>query len=161
APPRRRALEVALQLAEPGDVAPDAYVIGLALLDVLQALAERGAVLVALDDAQWLDPASAGVLQIALRRLRDEPVGLLATVRLGPEVESAVEFERSFPEERLERISVGPLSAGVLHTLLDVRLGLELTRPELARMREATAGNPFFALELGRELVRTNTRPAA
>src|SRR5262249_17327315 len=67
----------------------------------------------------------------------------------------------SFPEERLERISVGPLSAGVLHTLLDVRLGLELTRPELARMREATAGNPFFALELGRELVRTNTRPAA
>jgi len=161
APPRRRALEVALQLAEPGDVAPDAYVIGLALLDVLQALAERGAVLVALDDAQWLDPASAGVLQIALRRLRDEPVGLLATVRLGPEVESAVEFERSFPEERLERISVGPLSAGVLHTLLDVRLGLELTRPELARMQEATAGNPFFALELGRELVRTNTRPAA
>ena len=27
-------------------------------------------------------------------------------------------------------------------------------------MQEATAGNPFFALELGRELVRTNTRPA-
>ena len=28
-------------------------------------------------------------------------------------------------------------------------------------MQEATAGNPFFALELGRELVRTNTRPGA
>ena len=37
-------------------------------------VAERGPVLVALDDAQWLDPASAGVLQIALRRLRDEPI---------------------------------------------------------------------------------------
>ena len=36
--PRRRALEVALLLAEPGDTAPDAHVIGLALLDVLQAL---------------------------------------------------------------------------------------------------------------------------
>src|SRR5262245_36238463 len=36
APPRRRALEVALQLAEPGETAPDAYVIGLAFLDVLQ-----------------------------------------------------------------------------------------------------------------------------
>ena len=28
-------------------------------------------------------------------------------------------------------------------------------------MQEATAGNPFFALELGRELVRTDTRPVA
>ena len=44
--------------------------------------------------------------------------------------------------------------------MLEERLGLELTRPELARVQEATAGNPFFALELGRELVRTNTRPA-
>ena len=88
-PPRRRALEVALQLAEPGDTAPDAHVIGLALLDALQALADPGGpVLVAVDDAQWLDPASASVMQIAFRRLREERIGLLATVRLGPEVES-------------------------------------------------------------------------
>jgi DNA-binding NarL/FixJ family response regulator len=157
--PRRRALLVALQLEEPGETAPDAHVIGLALLDVLQALAEDGPVLVALDDAQWLDDASAGVLQIAFRRLGEEPVGLLATVRLGPEVESAVQFERSLPEGRVERIWVGPLGGGALHTLLAARLGLELSRPELARVQEATAGNPFFALELGRELVRTNTRP--
>ena len=45
--------------------------------------------------------------------------------------------------------------------MLKERLGLELTRPELARVQEATAGNPFFALELGRELVRTGTRPTA
>ena len=66
---------------------------------------------------------------------------------------------RFFPEERLERLSLGPLSSGALHRLLEERLGLELTRPELARVQEATAGNPFFALELGRELVRTDTRP--
>ena len=41
------------------------------------------------------------------------------------------------------------------------RAGLDLTRPELARVQEASAGNPFFALELGRELVRTSTRPEA
>ncbi len=158
-PPRRHALEVALQLAEPGDMAPDAHVIGLALLDAVQALAEHGPVLVALDDVQWLDPASASVLQVAFRRLRDEPVGLLATIRLGPDLESPVELERSFSERRLERISVGPLSLGAVHSLLEERLGLDLTRPELARVQEATAGNPFFALELGRELVRTNTRP--
>ncbi len=134
---------------------------GSPLLDVLRALADRGQVLVALDDIQWLDPASAGALQIALRRLRDEPLGLLATLRLGPELAgSPVELERSFPDGQLGRLTVGPLSLAALHRLLEERLGLELTRPELARVQEATAGNPFFALELGRELVRTNTRPA-
>ena len=42
-PPRRRALEVALLLAEPGDAAPDAHAIGLAVLDVLRALAAQRA----------------------------------------------------------------------------------------------------------------------
>ena len=122
-------------------------------------LAEQGPVLVALDDAQWLDPASAAVLQIALRRLSDEPVGLLATVRKAPELGEPFELERAFPDGRLERISLGPLSLAALHRLLEERLGLDLTRPELARVQEATAGNPFFALELGRELVRTDTSP--
>ncbi len=82
--PRRRALEVALLLVEPGEVAPpDVHAIGLAVLDVVRILAERSPVLVAVDDVQWLDPASAGVLQIALRRLREESVGVLLTVRDG------------------------------------------------------------------------------
>jgi DNA-binding CsgD family transcriptional regulator len=160
APPRRRALEVALLLVEPGETAPDPHAIGLAVLDVFRALSEQAPVLVALDDVQWLDPASAGALQIAFRRLRDEPIVLLATLRLGPDLASPVELERSFPNKRLERLTVGPLTVAAVHRLLAERLGLELTRPELARVREATAGNPFFALELGRELVRTNTRPA-
>ncbi len=159
-PPRRRALEIALLRVEPGDVAPDAHAIGLAVLDLLHGLAEHGPVLVALDDLQWLDPASAGVLQIALRRLREEPLGLLATVRLGPDIAIPLELERSFPEERLVQLTLGPLSLGAVHSLLKERLELELTRPELARLQEATAGNPFFTLELGRELERTGTRPA-
>jgi predicted ATPase len=43
-PPRRRALEVALLLVEPGEGVPDAHAIGLAVLDLLRALAERGSV---------------------------------------------------------------------------------------------------------------------
>jgi len=161
APMRRRALEVALLLAEPGEQAPDPHAIGLALLDVLRALAERGPVIVALDDLQWLDSSSAGVLQIALRRLRSEPVGVLATLRSAHDPRASLELERAFPEERLTRVSLGPLSLGALDRLLEERLGLELSRPELIRVQEASAGNPFFALELGRELVRTNTRPLA
>ena len=161
APLRRRALEVALLLSEPGAEPPNPRAIGLALLDVLRALADRGPVLVALDDLQWLDSSSAGVLQIALRRLSDEPVSLLATVRQAPDVTAPLELDATFQEERLNRIVLGPLSLGALHHLLNERVGLELSRPELARVQEASAGNPFFALELARELVRTGTRPEA
>ncbi len=159
-PPRRRALEIALRLVEPGEDALDAHTIGLAVLDLLTTLSEQGAVLVALDDLQWLDQSSAGVLQMALRRLRANPVGLLATLRRAPGIAVSSEFERAFSEERFAQLELRPLSVGALHRLLQERLGLELTRPELARVQEATAGNPFFALELGRELVRTGTRPS-
>jgi DNA-binding CsgD family transcriptional regulator len=161
APLRRRALEVALLLAEPGREPPDPRVIGFALLDVLQALAESGPVVIALDDVQWLDPSSAGVLQIALRRLGDERVGLVATLRKVPGAAAPFELENAFADERLERLWLRPLSMATLHHLLKERLGLDLTRPELARIQETSGGNPFFALELGREMVRTETRPAA
>jgi ATP/maltotriose-dependent transcriptional regulator MalT len=161
APPRRRALEVALQLEEPGDTPPDALVIGLALLDVLQSLAEGGPVLVALDDVQWLDTASAAVLNVAVHRLREQRVGLLATIRLSPDVTTPLELERSFSAHRITELRLHPLSLGALHELLEQRVGLELTRGELSQVRDASGGNPFFALELGRELVRTNSRPTA
>jgi ATP/maltotriose-dependent transcriptional regulator MalT len=161
APLRLRALEIALLLAEPGDAPPDPRLIGLALLDVLQALAHQGPVLVALDDVQWLDPSSAAVLPIALRRLRNEPVAVLATLRKMPGVAAPFELERAFPEERLERLWLAPLSLAALHHLLRERLGLELPRSELSRVQETSGGNPYFALELGRELARTESRSAA
>jgi DNA-binding CsgD family transcriptional regulator len=157
AAPRRRALEVAVLATEPGADAPDQLAIGLAVLDVLRALAARGPLLIAVDDLQWLDSASAGVMQFALRRLRDEPLGLLATVRDAPDAVVPIELERCFDEARLRWMSVSPFSLGALYRLLRDRLGLDLSRPELVRVHEATAGNPFFALEVGRELSR---RPA-
>jgi len=161
APPRRRALEVALLLVEPGSEASDPRAIGLAVLNALQLLAEQGEVMIALDDLQWLDSSSAAALQIALRRLREEPVGLLATVRGRHDAAHSHGLGRVFPEDRSRSLAVGPLGLGMLHHLLRDRFALELTRPELARVQEASEGNPFLALELGRELVRTGTRPKA
>jgi DNA-binding CsgD family transcriptional regulator len=161
AAPRRRALAVALLLAEPGEERPDAHAIGLAVLDALRVLAADGPVVVALDDAQWLDPASADVLGVALRRLDGDHVGVLATFRTGYQTAGPLELERTFPHERLERRLVGPLSLSGVHQLVRERLALELTRLELARFHEATAGNAYYALELGRELLRTGTRPTA
>ena len=160
AAPRAHALAVALLLAEPGEERPDAHAIGLAVVDVLRVLAVDGPVVVALDDIQWIDPASGAVLQVALRRLRDDRVGLLATLRAGTET-AALDFEHALSGQRLDRRFVGPLGLGGVHQLLGQQLGLELTRPELTRLHEATAGNPFYALELGRELVRTHAKPTA
>ena len=161
AAPRRRALEVALLLAEPGDAALDAHGVGLAVRDVLEVMSRAGPVLVAVDDVQWLDPASAGVLQVAFRRLRGEPIGVLATARGAPGASLPLGLKDSLSERRLRQLQLGPLSVGALRHLLGERLDLHLTRSELGRVQQASGGNPFFALELGRELVRLRGRPVA
>jgi predicted ATPase len=151
--PRRRALEVALLLEEGFSGALDSRAVALAFLDVVRFLSRSRPVVVALDDWQWLDPASAGVLRFALRRLRGERVGFLVTVRPPAADTAALDLSGWLPVSAL-RLSVGPLSLGVLYRLLKDRVGLQLSRPELVRVHELTRGNPFFALELGRELRR-------
>jgi DNA-binding CsgD family transcriptional regulator len=99
------------------------------------------------------------VLQFALRRLRDDHVGFLATVRPAPGDEARVDLGRSLSERQVERLSVGPLSLGALFGVLRDRLGLELSRPQLVQLREMTGGNPFFALEVGRELATARPVP--
>jgi ATP/maltotriose-dependent transcriptional regulator MalT len=159
--PRRRALEVALLLTEPGQTRPDPLAIGLAVHDLLQALAQEGPLVVAVDDVQWLDAASAGALEVALRRLRKDRIGVLVASRQTAAATTPLGLERSLPPKRVTVLPVGPLSLGTLHHLLDERLGLRLSRPELGRVQEASGGNPYFALELGRELVRTQATRSA
>jgi hypothetical protein len=156
--PQRRALEAALLLAEPEGEPPDQRAIGLALLNVLRALTLAGPLLVAIDDAQWLDQPSAAVLAFALRRLAAEPVGVLATVRLaGGEEPPAVALE---PWLLAERLCLGPLTLAAVHELLRTRLGVSPSRPTLVRLHQAAGGNPFFALELGRALLEQGREPA-
>ena len=157
--------DVAVRVDQPGDDgramsrttrAPVA--IGLAVHDVLHALARQGSVLVAIDDVQWLDPATRVTLEIAVRRLREDPIGLLVTTRRAKDVAVPLGLERSLSDDRLTVLPVGPLSLGAVHRLLNDRLGLELSRSMLARVREGCGGNPYFALELGRELRRAEGR---
>src|SRR6202011_5047077 len=79
--PQRIALSGALGLgpAEPGD----RFLIGLAVLSLLSELAEERPLVVLLDDVQWLDRASAAVLQFAARRLEGEGVAMLFAARDG------------------------------------------------------------------------------
>ncbi len=155
--PRRGALEVALLLAEAGGRPPDARAVGVAVLTGLRTLAESEPLLIAVDDMQWLDASSAAALEFALRRLLAEPVLLLVARRSG---EPGPMPENALPVERVERRAVGPLSVGATHRLLLGRLGRTFTRPTLLRLHDVAAGNPFFALELGRALDRAGTAPA-
>jgi DNA-binding CsgD family transcriptional regulator len=152
--PQRRALEVALLLEEAPGRPPDQRAIALAFLGVLRLLARSGPVLIAIDDAQWLDKPTAAVLEFAVRRFESEPIALLAAVRREEGRAVLLELERVVPETRLRRLPVGPLSLGALQRLLRLRLGAGVARPTLLRLHEASGGNPFYGLELARALER-------
>ena len=66
APPRRRALEVALLLEDASEDPVDHRALAVAVRSALEALSEQEPVVVAVDDVQWLDPSSAGALAFAL-----------------------------------------------------------------------------------------------
>lgn len=145
--PRRRALETALLREEAVDEAIDHRALAVAVQDALHLLGERGRLLVAIDDAQWLDASTSSALAFALRRLEQSSLRLLLARRMEP-----TELEQALGGWSLERTSVGPLSVGALHRLLQDRLGRAFARQTLLRIHERSGGNPFFALELARAL---------
>jgi DNA-binding CsgD family transcriptional regulator len=150
-PPQRRALEIALLLREAEEDAPDQAAIAFAVLGALRAIADTP-VLVAVDDLQWLDGPSAFALRFAARRLRDEQIGFLLSIRTGGDRDVAAPLGSLLSQERTRHVPVGALSLGALHHLLQTRLPVVLSRPTLQRVHETSGGNPFFALELARAL---------
>jgi DNA-binding CsgD family transcriptional regulator len=150
-PVQRRPLAIALLLEDARGPAPDRRAIGVALLATLRTLARERPLLVAIDDIQWLDPASAAALAFALRRLTDAPLCVLMTERTGTGTDGVLtsELERTLP---LERLALGPLSLGAVRRLLQGRLRATFPRPTLRRIYERADGNPFYALELARAL---------
>src|SRR5258707_4998664 len=67
--PQRLAVDRALLRAEPGGVATDQRAVAAGFLSVVNALADEGPGLVAIDDLQWLDPSSAHVVGFLARRV--------------------------------------------------------------------------------------------
>lgn len=149
--PQETALAAALAVAEANEPAR-LRVTSTAVVSALGTLAAVRPLLVAIDDAQWLDRASARVLEFAARRLPAR-VGLLVT-RRGAAEPVPLALDRTLPDVGLERIVPGPLSLAALHHLLASRLGVPPPRPVLRRLARTSGGNPLFALELGRALGR-------
>jgi DNA-binding NarL/FixJ family response regulator len=146
--PQFHALEAGLLRAEPSGDPPPPAAISVGFLSALRALAAQQPLLLAVDDVQWLDAASAEAVAFAVRRLEGHPVRFLFAKRS----RTSSMLERAYGTKGLHRIEVVPLSLGATQRLLRQRLALSLSRYVLRRVVEATLGNPLFALELGRAL---------
>jgi DNA-binding CsgD family transcriptional regulator len=138
----------------------DPFVRGRAVHAELLRLADDAPVVIAIDDLQWLDEASARALRFALRRVTAEPLGVLATVRAASGADDPLTLARLLPPERCEAIELRPLGVGAMRSLLGRHVG-SISRPVLRRIHETSGGNPLYALELAHALVDRGESPEA
>ena len=150
--PQREALEVALVRRAGSDRPPDPTAVGVGLRALLMRAAEAGPLVVAIDDAQWLDAATARALAFATRRLEGLRIGVVATVRTPLASPDPLGLERALGHGRLQRARLGPLGVDAVRSLIGVHLGHEYRRPTLVKIAQASGGNPLFALEIARAL---------
>ncbi len=134
------ALRGAFALSE-DPVPPDALLTGIAVLTLLSGLSDDGPLLVAADDAQWLDPASLDALAFAARRLEAEQLVLLAAARGNVPPPG---FERDFPQ-----LLLPPLSLPDAGRLLDRQPHSPRSRAR-ERVLAQAAGNPLALIELSK-----------
>lgn len=138
--PQRRALNVAFGLAS-GD-APDRFLVGVATLSLLAETAEQQPLLCLVDDAQWLDQASAQVLGFVARRLLAEPVGLVFAAR--------TPIPSPDPLTGLRELNVRGLPTDAARDVLATVAPAPLDDSVRARILEETHGNPLALIEFGR-----------
>jgi DNA-binding CsgD family transcriptional regulator len=133
--PQRDALGTAFGLRD-GD-APERFLVGLALLSLVSAVAEAQPLICIVDDAHWLDTASAQALTFVARRLGAESIGLVLAVR-----------ERRF--EGLPELVVEGLDDAEARQLLDAVITGPLDDSVRERLLAEARGNPLALLELPR-----------
>jgi DNA-binding CsgD family transcriptional regulator len=139
--PQRDALATAFGLR--AGPAPDRFLVGLAVLSLLADAASDQPLVCVVDDAQWLDRASAQALAVAARRLSAESVALVFAVRA-----PAGETELG----GLQELAVGGLGEADARTLLSSVFPAMLDEHVRDRIVAETRGNPLAIIELPREL---------
>jgi DNA-binding CsgD family transcriptional regulator len=137
--PQREALDVAFGLSS-GDAASP-FLVGLAVLGLLSEAAEEQPLLCLIDDAQWLDSASAQALAFVARRLLAERIALVFATR-----------DRGGGLARFPQLRVEPLGHRDARALLESVLAARLDELVLERIVAETGGNPLAILELPRGL---------
>jgi DNA-binding CsgD family transcriptional regulator len=137
--PQREALEMVLGLGEGS--APDRFLVGLAVLGLLSEAAAERPLLCVIDDAQWVDRASAQTLAFVARRVSAESVGILFASR------DPGEELMSLPTLRLRG-----LDHNAARELLLSAAGSPMDERVRERIIAETRGNPLALVELPRGL---------
>jgi DNA-binding CsgD family transcriptional regulator len=133
--PQCHALEIVFGLSD--GAAPDRFLVGLAVLSLFSEVAEERPMLCVVDDAQWLDQASALTLAFVARRLLAEPVGIV--------------FAAREPVEELQHLSeleVHGLRTADAGALLNSTVRFKLDAQVRDRIVAETRGNPLALMEL-------------
>lgn len=142
----------ASRIAPPAEMPIDVLTVAAGLRGALTALSLAEPIIVAIDDVQWLDDASATVLSHILRR----PVGaesLLLSRRTGDtEVDDGVRGSRTPMElpDWVEPLSLSALDRDDVIALVSARWPTFVGSPMATGIAELSAGSPFLADELGR-----------
>jgi DNA-binding CsgD family transcriptional regulator/tetratricopeptide (TPR) repeat protein len=152
--PQRAALGVALLREDGAHADAQPGTVSAGALGLLCRAAEESPVLLAVDDLQWLDPATSGALAFALRRLGETPVLLLATTRTeeGGPAHDPVPFAG-------DRMTIPPLDVQSLSRLIARELGRRLAWPIVRRIATIASGNAFLAIELARVASTSGAAP--
>ena len=137
--PQRDALQVALGLSTGRP--PNQFLVGLAVLSLLSEAAEEQPLLCVVDDAQWLDRASARVLAFVARRLLAERIAIAFAAR------TPIDSLAGLAELQIE-----PLGRRDARALLDSVLPARLDERVVERIVLETRGNPLALIELPRGL---------
>lgn len=137
--PQAAALRRAFGAAD-AEGAQDQFLAGLAVLSLLSDLAEERPVLCLVDDAHWLDRASAQALLFAMRRLDADPVAVIMAARDHPP-------PFGVPQAA---VRLTGLTEAAADQLLDERAP-QLQHAARVRVLAEAAGNPLALVELARE----------
>lgn len=145
----RNALEVALTLRS--GPPPERFAVGVATLSLLSRCAEDRPLLMLIDDAHLLDPATAETLRFVARRLVADPIALLVFMRPEPD---ALLYTTGLPTLELTGLDVDAAAA-----LITQETGRSSDTDTAAALHRATAGNPLALLELSRDRDRVEQLP--
>ena len=128
--------------------APNERAAGAALVAILELMGRPAPVILAIDDAQWVDPSSQVAIGYAARRVTGR-VGFLATAAPADDASTWIQVPRL---DSLTRITLPPLDRGTIHALIADRLGFAMPVSLTKRIHQMSGGNPLYAIELARTM---------
>jgi DNA-binding CsgD family transcriptional regulator/tetratricopeptide (TPR) repeat protein len=140
--PQQEALEIVF--GRSAGAAPDRFIVALGVLSLLSEAATERALLCVVDDAQWLDQASALTLAFVARRLLADRVGIVFAAR-----------EPGDELQHLSKLDVTGVSIADARALLSSAVPFKLDERVRDQIIAETRGNPLALLELPRTSTAT------